>query len=172
MDLRTTVGAQAPSAGVNIPIRGKNRMKTYGKGTYSASGKAVDPNWYIIDAQGQVLGRLASRVASVLRGKHRPDYTPNLDLGDRVIVINAKDVRITGRKLEQKTYFRHTGYLGSSKFESMGKVFDKNPAEVITRAVKGMLPKGPLGKKLATKLRVYNDEKHELGPQNPTPLSV
>ncbi len=147
-------------------------MKTYGKGTYSTSGKNVDARWYVVDAQDQVLGRLATRVASVLRGKHRPDYTPNLDLGDRVIVVNASGVKVTGRKMEQKTYFRHTGYPGNAKFESMAQVFDKDPAEVFKRTVKGMLPKGPLGKKLALKLRVFNGPEHDLGSQNPEPLPV
>jgi len=147
-------------------------MKTYGKGTYSASGKNVEPNWYVVDAQDQVLGRLASRVASVLRGKHRPDYTPNLDLGDRVIVVNASGIKVTGNKMQQSTYFHHTGYPGNAKFESMADVFAKNPADVVTRAVKGMLPKGPLGQKLAKKLRVFNGPEHELGPQNPKEISV
>ena len=145
-------------------------MGTYGKGTYTVSGKNLESAWYVVDAEDMVLGRLASRVASVLRGKHRADYTPYMDLGDHVIVVNAAKVVLTGKKLQQKRYFHHTGYPGGGKFEAASDLMKNDPARVITEAVKGMLPKGPLGKQLARKLRVYADANHEHVAQNPQPL--
>jgi large subunit ribosomal protein L13 len=145
-------------------------MGTYGKGTYSVSSKELEPSWFIVDAEGLVLGRLASRIASVLRGKHSPKYTPHLDLGDRVIVVNSEKVILTGRKAEQKTYFRHSGYLGSETFTSYREMMEKNPTEVIKIAVKGMLPKGPLGHSLFRKLKVYAGTEHPHTAQEPQPL--
>ncbi len=145
-------------------------MLTYGKGTYSVSAKETSQSWYIVDADDQVLGRLASRIASVLRGKHRPDFTPHLDLGDSVIVMNAAKIRLTGNKLDQKTYFRHTGYPGGGRFTPLRDLLEKNPAKVIEIAVKGMLPKTKLGHAMLRKLRVYADENHPHAGQTPQPL--
>lgn len=147
-------------------------MATYGKGTYTVSGKDITPSWYIVDAEDVVLGRLASQVASVLKGKHRPDYSPHLDLGDRVIVINAAKMRLTGKKLEQKTYFRHSGYPSGSKFTSLARLMEENPEKVVEYAVQGMLPKGKLGRALLRKLRVYAGPENPHVAQNPEPLLV
>ena len=145
-------------------------MRTYGKGTYSVSANDISQSWYIVDAEGEVLGRLASRIASVLRGKHRPDFTPHLDLGDSVIVLNASKVRLTGKKLEQKTYFRHTLYPGGGRFTSLETLMEKNPAKVIEFAVRGMLPKNSLGRTLMKKLRIYAGAEHPHAGQDPQPL--
>ena len=145
-------------------------MGTYGKGTYTVSSKRLESSWYVADAENQVLGRLASRVASVLRGKHRADYTPYMDLGDRVVVVNAAKIVLTGKKLEQKRYFHHTGYPGGAKFEAASDLMKNDPTRIFTEAVQGMLPKGPLGKQLLKKLRVYADADHEQVAQNPQPL--
>ena len=145
-------------------------MKTYGKGTYSVSAKELEHSWFLVDAEGQVLGRLASRIAAVLRGKHSPKFSPHLDLGDRVIVVNAEKIQVTGRKTEQKTYFRHSGYPGGTKFTSLKVLLDQNPTAVMTAAVKGMLPKGALGHNLIRKLKVYAGASHPHAAQNPQPL--
>jgi large subunit ribosomal protein L13 len=145
-------------------------MLTYGKGTYSVSGKDTRQTWYIVDAEDEILGRLSSRIAGVLRGKHRPDFTPHLDLGDSVIVVNASKIKLTGKKLEQKTYFRHTLYPGGGRFTSLETLLDKNPAKVIELAVRGMLPKTTLGRQLLGKLRVYADADHPHAGQGPEPL--
>jgi len=145
-------------------------MATYGRGTYTVSGKDIEPTWYIVDAEGQVLGRLASSVAKVLRGKHRPTFSPHLDLGDRVIVLNAAKIRLTGDKLEQKTYFHHSQYPGGAKYVPLKTLMERDPAEVIRMAVWGMLPKGALGRALVNKLRIYAGTEHPHGAQNPQPL--
>ena len=145
-------------------------MATYGKGTATVSAKDVEPTWYLVDAKDQVLGRLATRVASVLRGKHRPEFTPSLDLGDRVIVINAAHVMLTGSKLQNMTYFSHSGYPGGAKFRSVEKIMRTDPSRVVEHAVRGMLPKGTLGYKLLSKLRVYAGPEHPHLAQNPQPL--
>lgn len=145
-------------------------MATFGKGTYTVSGKDIEPSWYIVDAEDRILGRLASQIARVLKGKHRPDYSPHLDLGDRVIVVNAAKLRLTGKKLEQKTYFRHSGYPGAAKFTSLSRLMEENPAKVIEFAVQGMLPKGKLGRELLRKLRVYAGPENPHIAQNPEPL--
>lgn len=131
----------------------------------------VEPNWYVVDAQDQVLGRLAARVATVLRGKHKPVYTPNADVGDFVIVINAEKVKLTGRKATDKSYYRHTGYIGGLKETTPEKVFaSKQPERVVEWAVRGMLPKSRLGDRLFTKLKVYAGPDHPHQAQQPTPL--
>ncbi len=133
----------------------------------------ADPAWYVVDAQGQVLGRLATRVASVLRGKHKPAYTPNADIGDFVIVVNADKVRFTGRKMTEKIYYRHTGYIGGLKQTTPGKVLaSKHPERIVEWAVRGMLPKSRLGDRLFTKLKVYAGPDHPHQAQQPKPLSV
>jgi len=146
------------------------RMATYGKGTVTVSSKDIEPTWYIVDAEDQVLGRLASRVAKVLRGKHRPTYSPHVDLGDRVIVVNAAKIRLTGNKRQDMKYFSYSGYPGGAKFKSVDTLMKTDPAQVMTHAVRGMLPKGTLGYQLLSKLRVYADDKHPHAGQNPQPL--
>lgn len=131
----------------------------------------IERNWYVIDADGVVLGRLAAQVATILRGKHRPQYTPHADCGDHVIVINAAKVRVTGRKEEQKTYHRHSGYPGGLKSISLMQLRAKHPERIIESAVRGMLPKNPLGRKMFKKLKVYSGDQHPHKAQKPTPLS-
>ena len=130
----------------------------------------TERRWYVADAEGQVLGRLATRIAMVLRGKHKPSFSPHLDAGDFVIVINAKGVRLTGHKLADKTYVRHSGYPGGIRRASAQEVLDKKPTRVIREAVEGMLPKNRLGRRLATKLKVYAGPDHPHRAQKPVPL--
>jgi len=130
----------------------------------------TERRWYVADADGQVLGRLATRIAMVLRGKHKPSFSPHLDAGDFVIVINAKGVRLTGHKLADKTYVRHSGYPGGIRRASAQEVLDKKPSRVIREAVEGMLPKNRLGRRLATKLKVYAGPDHPHRAQKPVPL--
>ena len=130
----------------------------------------TERRWYVADADGQVLGRLATRIAMVLRGKHKPSFSPHLDAGDFVIVINAKGVRLTGHKLADKTYVRHSGYPGGIRRASAQEMLDKKPARVIREAVEGMLPKNRLGRRLATKLKVYAGPDHPHRAQKPVPL--
>ena len=129
--------------------------------------------WHLVDARDQVLGRLATRVASVLRGKHKPSFTPNADIGDYVIVINADKVRLTGRKREEKTYYRHTGYIGGLKETTPEKVLaSRHPERLVEWAVRGMLPKSRLGDRLFTKLKVYAGPDHPHRAQKPKPMAV
>ena len=144
-------------------------MKKY---TYSAKKTDVRGNWYVVDANGAVLGRLASAVASRLRGKHNPLFTPHVDTGDWVIVINADKIVLTGRKLEQKKYYRHSGYIGGLKEISAKKLLDEKPEDLIRFAVKGMLPKNKLGRKLFKKLKVYSGDQHPHEAQQPEVLQV
>ena len=129
-------------------------------------------DWYLVDAQDYTLGRLASRVASVLRGKHKPIYSPHLDHGDHIVVINADKIRLTGRKRETKTYFRHTGYFGGGRTTSMDRMLDTKPEEVIRLAVKGMLPKNRLGRQMIRKLRIVAGPNHPHQSQDPRPLPI
>ena len=131
----------------------------------------AERRWYVADAEGQVLGRLATRIATVLRGKHKPSFSPHLDAGDFVIVINAKGVRLTGHKLADKAYVRHSGYPGGIKRASAQEVLEKKPTRVIREAVEGMLPKNRLGRRLATKLKVYAGPDHPHRAQKPVPLT-
>ena len=128
--------------------------------------------WWVVDAAGKPLGRLASEVARILRGKHKPIYTPHLDTGDHVIVINSAKVRLTGRKAEQKTYFRHSGYMGGDKHIPFARMIDRFPERVIELAVRGMLPKNKLGRRMRLKLRVYPDATHPHQGQRPQPLDI
>jgi large subunit ribosomal protein L13 len=140
--------------------------------TFSATHADLDPQWFVVDAEGMVLGRLATEVARIIRGKHKPTFTPHMDTGDHVIVINAAKVRVTGRKAEQKNYFRHTGYMGHERFTPFATMLAKHPERVIEKAVHGMLPKNALGRqKLRLKLRVYAGEQHPHAAQRPTPLT-
>jgi large subunit ribosomal protein L13 len=141
--------------------------------TFTATPDDIQHRWFLVDATGVPLGRLASKVAQVIRGKHKPIFTPHMDTGDSVIVVNAAQVRLTGRKLEQKKYFRHTGYMGHEKFTAVATVLAKNPERVVERAIFGMLPKSSLAKQvLRHKLRVYAGAEHPHEAQQPTPLVV
>lgn len=141
--------------------------------TYTATPKDIEHHWYVVDADGLVLGRLASEVARIIRGKHKPTFTPHMDTGDNVIVINASKVRLTGRKAEQKEYFRHTGYMGHEKFTPYALMLEKHPERVVEKAVYGMLPKTSLGRqKLRLKLRVYAGAEHPHAAQQPTALTL
>ena len=129
-------------------------------------------DWYIIDAEKAVLGRLASKIASMLKGKHKPSYLPHVDNGDYVVVINAKNLNVTGNKMEDKVYYKHTGYIGNMKKPNLSAVMDKNPSFVIMNAVKGMLAKNPLGRSMIKKLKIYNDENHDHHAQKPKNLEI
>ncbi|MGH8272753.1 MAG: 50S ribosomal protein L13 [Gammaproteobacteria bacterium] len=128
--------------------------------TISAKAETVNRGWYYVDADGQVLGRLATELARRLRGKHKPEFTPHVDTGDHIVVLNAEKVRVTGRKRKQKTYYHHTGYIGNMKSITFEKQIEKDARRVIEHAVRGMLPKGPLGRAMFKKLRVYNGSEH------------
>jgi large subunit ribosomal protein L13 len=140
--------------------------------TYSVKAGEIERKWYVVDARDQVLGRMATRVATVLRGKHKPTYSPHLDVGDYVVVINAASVRLTGKKEMQKEYFRHSGYMGGERFIPFKKLLATRPERVIELAVKGMLPKNKLGRQMASKLRVYPTSEHPHGPQSPQKLEI
>ncbi len=140
--------------------------------TYMAKAETVEKKWYVIDAEGVVLGRLASKVAAVLRGKHRPDYTPNIDCGDFVIVINTDKVVLTGKKLEDKFYRYHTGYIGGLKEVAYKKMMAEKSDVAVYEAVRGMLPKGSLGRAMLKKLRVYKGAEHNQAAQKPETLKV
>ncbi|MCE2390435.1 MAG: 50S ribosomal protein L13 [Proteobacteria bacterium] len=140
------------------------------RATRSIAAPSVERSWYVADADDQVLGRLATRIATVLRGKHKPSFTPHVDGGDYVIVVNAGKVRLTGRKLDQKTYHRHTGYMGGIKSVSARRMLETHPERVLRAAVRGMLPKGPLGRQMLRKLRVYAEAEHPHAAQKPQPL--
>ena len=140
--------------------------------TFSATPKDIDRQWFVVDAEGMVLGRLAAEIAKILRGKHKPIFTPHMDTGDNVIVINASKVKVTGRKAEQKMYFRHTGYMGHEKYTPFASMIAKHPERVIEKAVHGMLPKSALARQvLRLKLRVYPDDQHPHVAQKPTALT-
>ena len=132
----------------------------------------VNRQWWILDATGQTLGRFASRIAKILMGKNKPNYTPNLDNGDFVVVVNAEKIRVTGKKLNQKVYYHHTGYIGNLKAETLKERLEKKPEEVIVDAVWGMLPKTRLGRKMIKKLKVYRGSEHPHIAQKPEPLKI
>ena len=142
------------------------------KTTFMANPSQVERKWYVVDAEGKTLGRLAAEVAKVLRGKHKPEFTPHVDVGDYVIVINAEKVRVTGKKLLQKEYFRHSGYPGGSSFTSLGEMLAKRPERVIEMAVRGMLPKNSLGENMYRKLNVYAGSEHPHVAQKPEVLEI
>nr|MBN1229944.1 50S ribosomal protein L13 [Anaerolineae bacterium] len=138
--------------------------------TFSAKAVDIERKWYVVDATDLVLGRLASQVATILRGKHKPIFTPHVDCGDFVIVVNAEKIHVTGRRLDQKKYYRHSGYTGSMKSRTLREMIATKPEEVITLAVKRMLPKNNLGRLMLKKLRVYAGPEHPHVAQNPEPL--
>ncbi len=140
--------------------------------TFSAKPAEVRRDWYVVDATGKTLGRLSTEIARRLRGKHKPEYTPHVDTGDYIVVVNAEKVRVTGNKLKDKMYHRHTGYIGNLKSASLEKMLDERPERVIEYAVKGMLPRGPLGRKMLSKLRVFAGPEHTHAAQQPIPLEV
>ncbi len=141
-------------------------------GTYSAKAKDIQRNWHLVDAKGKTLGRLSSVVASVLKGKTKPVYTPHVDTGDFVIVVNAEKIHLTGSKLDQKVYYRHSGYPGGLKSITAGRLLKKKPEDIIKMAVQGMLPKTQLGKQMLTKLKVYAGDQHPHGAQQPVEMKL
>jgi len=140
--------------------------------TYVATPENRQRDWYVVDAEGKNLGRLATRIADTLRGKRKPEYTPHCDTGDFVVVVNAEKVTVTGRKLEQKTYFRHSGYPGGLRSRTLAEMLDRNPEEVVRKAVKGMLPRNRLARAQLTKLKVYAGPDHPHQAQQPKPLEI
>ncbi len=138
--------------------------------TYMANPDKIERKWYVVDAEGQTLGRLASAVASVLRGKNKPQFTPHVDTGDYVIIVNADKVAVTGRKMSQKVYYNHSRYVGGMKETTLDEMLAKKPEQVLELAVKGMLPKGPLGRQMYKKLFVYAGPEHKHAAQKPEVL--
>ena len=139
--------------------------------TYMANPDKIERKWYVVDAEGQTLGRLAAEVAKVLRGKNKPEFTPHIDTGDNVIVINAEKIKVTGKKLDQKVYYHHSDYAGGMKETTLREMMAKKPEQVIELAVKGMLPKGPLGRTMIKKLHVYAGAEHAHQAQKPEVLT-
>jgi large subunit ribosomal protein L13 len=140
--------------------------------TFSAKPAEVRRDWFVVDATGKTLGRLSTEIAHRLRGKHKPEYTPHVDTGDYIVVVNAEKIRVTGNKLKDKMYHHYTGYVGNLKSKSLEKVLEESPERVLQSAVKGMLPRGPLGRQMFTKLRVFKGPEHDHAAQQPIPLEV
>jgi len=140
--------------------------------TFSAKPAEVRHDWYLVDADGKILGRLAAEIARRLRGKHKPEYTPHVDTGDYIVVINAEKIRVTGRKLKDKMYYRHTGYIGNLKSESLESLLERAPERALERAVKGMMPRNPLGRKMLKKLKVVRGAEHPHEAQQPRVLEL
>ena len=140
--------------------------------TYMATPSTIERKWYVVDAADKTLGRLAAEVAKVLRGKHKPTFTPHMDTGDHVIIINANKVRLTGKKLVQKVYFRHSGYLGGDKYTKAGDMLAKNPVRMVELAVRGMVPHNRLGSQIIKKLHVYAGSEHPHAAQKPEVLTI
>ena len=160
-----TIAALVPTVGVGRGL--KNTMRTI-----SAKPEDVKRGWYLVNAEGKTLGRLATQLASRLRGKHKPIYTPHVDTGDYIIVVNAEKIRVTGRKLKDKMYHRNTGYIGNLKSESLEKLLQRAPERAIELAVKGMLPRTPLGRSMFKKLKVVRGAEHEHQAQQPITLEL
>ena len=169
------------NAGVNIDTQGvypyhccsffSGTSKEFMK-TFTAKPSNIKRSWYVVDATGKTLGRLASAIANRLHGKHKPEYTPHMDNGDYIVVINAKKIRVTGKKATDKLYYRYSGYPGGIKSVSFEKLLASKPERIIETAVKGMLPKGPLGRELFRKLKVYPGAAHHHSAQQPMPLEI
>ncbi len=140
--------------------------------TFMAKKGEIERKWYVVDASDKIVGRLATKIATILRGKHKPVYTPHVDTGDFVVVVNAEKIKFTGNKLDQKMYYRHTGYIGGLKERTAKEMLEKNPEEIIRHAVKGMLPKGRLGRKLLKKLKIYRGSNHPHEAQQPEKLEI
>ena len=140
--------------------------------TFSAKPAEVKRDWYLVDASGKTLGRLASEIARRLRGKHKPEYTPHVDTGDYIVVVNAGRIRVTGRKLTDKMYYNHTGYVGNMKSQSLEQLLARTPERALQIAVKGMMPRNPLGRAMFRKLKVYAGPEHQHTAQQPQPLEL
>ena len=140
--------------------------------TYTAKPGEIQRDWYVVDAEGKTLGRLATQIADMLRGKRKPEYTPHCDTGDFVVVINAEKVRVTGRKMEQKLYWRHSGYPGGIRSRTLAEMLDRQPEEVLRKAVKGMIPRNKLGRAQLRKLKVYAGTEHPHAAQQPKPIEI
>ncbi len=140
--------------------------------TYMPSATGIERKWYVVDAEGKTLGRLATVIAATLRGKNKPTFTPFLDTGDYVIVVNADKIKVTGKKMDQKTYFSHSKYIGGVKEVSLREMLEKKPEKVVEHAVIGMLPKGPLGREMAKKLFVYAGPEHKHQAQKPETMTI
>ena len=140
--------------------------------TYVTKPHEVERQWFVVDAEGKTLGRLSTRIATILRGKHKPIYNPAVDCGDYVVVVNAEKVKVTGRRLEQKKYYHHSGYLGGLKEITLDKQLKKFPERVLESAVRGMLPKNPLGRQMFKKLKIYAGPEHPHQAQTPEPLEI
>ncbi|MBI3773782.1 MAG: 50S ribosomal protein L13 [Gammaproteobacteria bacterium] len=140
--------------------------------TFSAKEATVKRDWYVVDADGKTLGRLATQIALRLRGKHKAEYTPHVDTGDYIVVVNVDKIRVTGRKAKDKIYYHHTGYIGNMKAISFEKMMDRAPERVLQLAVKGMLPKNPLGRAMFRKLKIFTGATHEHTAQQPKPLNI
>ncbi len=140
--------------------------------TISAKPAEVRRDWYVVDATGKTLGRLSTELARRLRGKHKPEYTPHVDTGDYIVVVNAEKIRVTGNKLKDKMYYHHTGYIGNLKSISLERLLAETPERALPFAVKGMLPRGPLGRRMLSKLRVFAGPEHSHAAQQPIPLDV
>jgi large subunit ribosomal protein L13 len=140
--------------------------------TFSAKPEEVSRDWYVVDATGKTLGRLSTEIARRLRGKHKPEYTPHVDTGDYIVVVNAEKIRVTGNKMKDKMYHRYTGYIGNLKSMSLEKLMDQAPERALQFAVKGMMPRNPLGRKMYSKLRVFAGPEHTHAAQQPIPLDI
>jgi large subunit ribosomal protein L13 len=140
--------------------------------TFSAKNHDIDRNWYLVDAQNKTLGRLSTEIASRLRGKHKPIYTPHVDTGDYIVVVNASKIRVTGKKMTDKVYYKHTGYIGNLKSENLETMLEKYPEKVLMKSVRGMLPKSKLGNAMIKKLRVFAGPEHTHIAQQPEPLEL
>ena len=140
--------------------------------TFSAKPHEVQHDWYLVNAQGKTLGRLATEIARRLRGKHKPEFTPHVDTGDYIVVVNAEKIRVTGTKLKNKIYHRHTGYIGNLKSESLQSMLERAPEQVLKLAVKGMMPRNPLGRQMLRKLKIVRGEDHPHVAQQPQPLEL
>ena len=140
--------------------------------TFSAKPETVRRDWYLVDATDKTLGRLSTEIARRLKGKHKPEYTPHVDTGDYIVVVNAEKIRVTGNKMKDKMYHHHTGYIGNLKSISLEKLMEKAPERALQSAVKGMLPRNPLGRQMLTKLRVFAGPDHKHEAQQPTPLDI
>jgi len=140
--------------------------------TVFAKPASVERKWFVIDAEGKVLGRVAAKVASIVRGKNKPIFVPHQEIGDFVVVINADKIIVTGRKAQQKIYYKHSGYIGGLKADNFEKVIERHPTQPLEAAIKGMLPKGPLGRKMARNVKLYAGTDHPHGAQNPTSIEV
>jgi large subunit ribosomal protein L13 len=138
--------------------------------TWTAKTHEIERRWYVVDAEGQTLGRLATRIADTLRGKRKPEYTPHIDTGDFVVVVNADKISVTGKKLQQKIYYRHSGYPGGLRERTLAEELERRPTEVLRKAVKGMLPRNRLARQQITKLKIYAGPEHPHIAQNPDPL--